>query len=88
MQTVLTLLLIRFAIIAAVVTVVAVGLFAVAVHLKRRGKWDAARKRLGPAALEAADLYSRRSGSGTSLTARAAQSAARRLNSDDSENRS
>lgn len=87
METVLTLLLIRFAIIAAVITVVAVTLFAVAVHLKRCGKWDSARTRLGPTALRAADLYSRRSGSGTSWKARAALSAAQRLNGADSENR-
>jgi uncharacterized protein HemY len=50
----LTLLLIRFAIIAAVVVVVAVALFGVAVHLKRRGKWDGTKQRIGPLAVRAA----------------------------------
>ncbi|CCQ13897.1 putative uncharacterized protein [Rhodococcus sp. AW25M09] len=54
METVLTLLLVRFAIIAAIVTVVAVTLFGVAVHLKRlgngirpndnSGRWPSARQ--------------------------------------------
>lgn len=84
METVLTLLLIRFAIIAAVVTVVALALFGIAVHLKRRGKWDGTKKRIGPMAVRAADMYARRSPSSSrrSWTARAAQSAAKRLNED------
>ena len=84
METVLTLLLIRFAIIAAIVTIVAVTLFGIAVHLKRRGKWNAAKRQLGPIAVRAADLYTRRSQSSRgSWTARAAKSAAQRLNQDD-----
>ena len=82
METVLTLLLIRFAIIAAVVTVIAVALFGIAVHLKRRGRWDRTKRRIGPMAERAADMYAQRSQSPTrgSWTARAAKSAAKRLN--------
>jgi len=84
METVLTLLLIRFAIIAAILTVVAVTLFGIAVHLKRRGKWNATKRQLGPMAVRAADLYTRRpkpSARG-SWTARAARSGAQRQNED------
>ena len=84
METVLTLLLIRFAIIAAIVTIVAVTLFGIAVHLKRRGKWNATKRQLGPMAVRAADLYTRRSQPSArgSWTAHAAKSAAERLNQD------
>ncbi|WP_338886349.1 hypothetical protein [Rhodococcus sovatensis] len=84
METVLTLLLIRFAIIAALVTVVALALFGIAVHLKRRGRWDGTKQRIGPMAVRAADMYARRSQSSArgSWTTRAAKSAAKRLDED------
>ncbi|MDJ0395349.1 hypothetical protein QMK17_18650 [Rhodococcus sp. G-MC3] len=82
MATVFMLLLVRFAIIAAVVAVIAISLFAVALHLKRRGKWESARNQIGPTVTRVADLYARRSppnGRGSWKT-RALTSAARRLN--------
>lgn len=56
----MTFLLIRFAVIAAVIAVLVVVLFAVAVRLKRRGRWDDARRRIAPLARNAADLYAGR----------------------------
>lgn len=43
METVLTLLLVRFALVALVVVVLALGVFAVVVVLRRRGRADQAR---------------------------------------------
>ncbi|SDS87697.1 hypothetical protein SAMN04489812_3332 [Microlunatus soli] len=51
METVLNLLLIRFAVIAAVVVVVALILFAIAVGLRRRGRWEQTRDRVVDSAL-------------------------------------
>lgn len=50
METVLDLLLIRFAVIAAGITVLALVVFAVALSLKRRGRLDDVRRSLEPLA--------------------------------------
>ncbi|MDJ0426376.1 hypothetical protein QNA19_10640 [Rhodococcus fascians] len=81
METVLTFLLIRFAVVAAVVTIVAVILFAIAVRLKRRGRWSETKRRIGPVAVRTADLYARRVGR-QSPTARTANAAARLIDHD------
>ncbi|MDL5154540.1 hypothetical protein [Actinomycetospora termitidis] len=75
METVLTLLLVRFAILAAVVAVLVVVGFAVVSRLRRRGQWERTRDRLTPFAAHAADRYGRRPGAGGAL----ARAAARRL---------
>lgn len=87
MESVLNVLLIRFAIIAAAVAAVAIVVFAVFVHLKRRGKWGQARRRVVPVAARAVDWYAQRSqGAGSpSWKHRVADAAARRLHDDQSD---
>lgn len=87
MESVLNVLLIRFAIIAAAVAAVAVVVFAVFVHLKRRGKWDQARRRAVPVAARAVDWYAQRSQGAerSSRKRRAFDVAARRLHDDQSD---
>ncbi|GAB2528037.1 hypothetical protein [Paramicrobacterium agarici] len=61
LETVLNVLLIRFGIIAAVVVAIVVGLFAIALWLRRRGRLGDASRRVAPLARKAAEYRSRRS---------------------------
>ncbi|MER5729866.1 hypothetical protein ABT084_16255 [Streptomyces sp. NPDC002138] len=60
METVLDLLLIRFAVIAGVAVVLALAVFAVAVALKRKGKLDALRRHATPLVRDTARLLAER----------------------------
>ncbi|WP_037064406.1 hypothetical protein [Pseudonocardia acaciae] len=60
METVFTVLLVRFALIVGALVVLALVVFAVALMLKRRGKLDQARQRAAPFAREAARLLDQR----------------------------
>ncbi|MDJ0380319.1 hypothetical protein [Streptomyces sp. G-G2] len=62
METVLNLLLIRFAVVVGGLVVLALVVFAIALALKRRGKGelDAVRRRATPLAREAGRLLTRR----------------------------
>lgn len=81
--TVMTFLLIRFAVLAAVVAVLVVVLFAIALKLKSRGRWDDTRRRMVPLARNAADLHAgrttRRPGTRGTWKASVARYAADRL---------
>lgn len=60
METYLNIMLIRFGIIAGIVVVVAIVVFAVALVLRRQGKLGAARRAVAPALRNLADSRSRR----------------------------
>lgn len=60
METVLTMLLIRFGLIVGGLVVLALIVFAVALVLRRRGKLDGARERIAPLARGAAQLLADR----------------------------
>ncbi|AEA26760.1 hypothetical protein Psed_4610 [Pseudonocardia dioxanivorans CB1190] len=62
METVLTFLLVRFAVLAVIVAVLVIVGFALITRLKRRGRWEETRRRLGPVASRAAAGYARRRG--------------------------
>lgn len=47
---------------AALVRVAGIVLFAIAVRLKRRGKWEETRQRVAPLVVRAVDGYTRRTG--------------------------
>ncbi|WP_166982156.1 hypothetical protein [Paramicrobacterium fandaimingii] len=58
-ETIMNILLIRFGIIAAVVVVIAIALFALALWLRRRGMLSNASRRVAPLARKAAEYRSR-----------------------------
>ena len=60
----MTLLLVRFAVLAGVVAALAVVGFAVVARLRRRGRWEQTRERWAPVVSRAAQHYRTRSGSG------------------------
>lgn len=62
METVLTMLLIRFGLIVGGLVVLALVVFAVALVLRRRGKLDSTRERVAPLARGVAQLLADRAG--------------------------
>lgn len=60
MESLLTLLLLRFALIAGVLVLLALGVFAVAVILKRQGRLGLARRRAAPTVMAAAHAMENR----------------------------
>ncbi|MGW3498992.1 hypothetical protein [Streptomyces sp. NPDC001020] len=60
METALTYLLIRFAVIAGGLVILALVVFAVALALKRRGKFDDAKRRVAPLVREGVRLWAQR----------------------------
>lgn len=76
LHTVMTVLLVRFGVIAAGIGVLAVVLFAIALRLKRAGRWEETSRKWRPAVARALDSYAdRRSG----VSASACKAAARRV---------
>lgn len=79
METVLPLLLLRFAVIVGALVLLALLVFAVAVYLKRRGKLGDARRRAAPVVRGAARMLDERSGRGGSPAGTAMRAAGRYL---------